>query len=370
MVSLCFTNVELSAWELKDLWKALGWVSPPPLSELAWPCENDSECDYGDRNKCCESERTDIGKECKNVSVCPENRSDLSGKSLSANYNGCFLLGEPVTLHATIANKGYNDVTKPFTVSFYISGNNIFGDGDDLLLGYYQHTGIIHGSRLSNENSSSFTVTLPTQKLFHDTYFNDNVNYIGMKIDSGNQIDETNEENNGPRYIPSYEEADRWCEGDCVKVRNPFIFPLDATMTEGRDERDPHRDKILKFRWDIKSYCKPNGNPIRIDYSTENGSAIAGIDYEQKSGTKYCYESSCSIWVPIMGDTQKENDEYFYLYFTLENVHLANPNSFYEDYHHERYRVKGHIINDDISIGGRGIFPRPLPDTKKVSESE
>ncbi len=58
--------------------------------------------------------------------------------------------------------------------------------------------------------------------------------------------------------------------------------------------------------------------PVSFHYQTENGSAIAGEDYIQTSGTvtMQAGESSVAIGVEIIGDNIKENNETFYLQIT------------------------------------------------------
>lgn len=59
---------------------------------------------------------------------------------------------------------------------------------------------------------------------------------------------------------------------------------------------------------------------ILVDYATEDGTALAGLDYQQTSGTLTFGpgETSKSISIPINGDTAAESDERF-------SVRLSNP---------------------------------------------
>ncbi len=313
--------------------------SPPETEDLVFECNNDSECLSS--FKCCDGicKRKDRNGDCPH----PPPRPDLLGESLYVSVN-CFQLGEPVTVTARIGNyDSIENVTQPFTVSFLISGNAIFGDGDDLLLGTFRHTEPVPALYGGVGLGPTFTVTMETENLYQNSYFEDTVNYIGMKVDSRGEIVEQNEDNNGPLRDPVI------CRRDCVKIFNPFLFPADAATIEGPIINNPQPFTTLSFIWrtNFSAQWPFSCKPIRIDYQTEDATAIAGVDYTPRSGRMLCSSVNCMLGVKITPDNLEESDEYFKLYFTIQNASLVNPRSLYEDYHRDRFMVKGHILNDD-----------------------
>ena len=58
---------------------------------------------------------------------------------------------------------------------------------------------------------------------------------------------------------------------------------------------------------------QPTANVVTVNYSTSNGTAVAGSDYTQTNGTLTFNpgETSKDIAVPVLGDTIRENNEYF-----------------------------------------------------------
>jgi len=86
--------------------------------------------------------------------------------------------------------------------------------------------------------------------------------------------------------------------------------------------------------------------PVTVDYTTVNGSAIAGSDYIAAAGTAMIPsgQTTGTIIVQVRGDTLPESDEYFSVMLTGSNV--ANFSN---------YAAYGNILDDDtppsISIG-------------------
>jgi hypothetical protein len=61
------------------------------------------------------------------------------------------------------------------------------------------------------------------------------------------------------------------------------------------------------------SLSAPSSNPITVDYQTANGTAMAGVDYQAKSGklTILAGTTSATIAIPIVTDALTEPDETF-----------------------------------------------------------
>jgi hypothetical protein len=78
--------------------------------------------------------------------------------------------------------------------------------------------------------------------------------------------------------------------------------------------------------------------PVTVNFTTSDGSALAGSDYVATTGsvTFEPFQTSQTIVVPIMGDTVPEYDEYFGLRLT------GATNASYSD-----YSVYGYINDDD-----------------------
>jgi hypothetical protein len=89
---------------------------------------------------------------------------------------------------------------------------------------------------------------------------------------------------------------------------------------------------------------------VTVDYYTTDGSALAGSDYQEASGTVTFApgETVQTLTVQVIGDTQQEDDEYFYV--NLANATHASIGT---------ATKAGYIVNDDtpptISIGDASV---------------
>ena len=77
----------------------------------------------------------------------------------------------------------------------------------------------------------------------------------------------------------------------------------DATVRESSDRR-----KYMSFTVTLDRRADKE---VRVDYTTVNGTATAGQDYEATSGTLVFYEGdeSNTVWVPVEYDSDDEDDE-------------------------------------------------------------
>ena len=115
---------------------------------------------------------------------------DLIGLDCYAAATGVW--GETVSVQSQIRNAGLTTVTDFFYVNYYLSSDSIFGDADDVYLGYYTHTDDVPGGGAAADFSLDLTLpaTIPTGYTATGTV------YIGMMTDSTSRIAETNETNN------------------------------------------------------------------------------------------------------------------------------------------------------------------------------
>ena len=113
---------------------------------------------------------------------------------------------------------------------------------------------------------------------------------------------------------------------------NPAIFVTDASVTEGNTGTATTTFTV--------SLSQATGSTVTVNYTTNPGSAAAGVDYTSASGTLTFApgETSKTVTVSVLGDTTYEANETFYL-------DLSNPvNAYFSD----MYGV-GTITNDDAA---------------------
>lgn len=91
---------------------------------------------------------------------------------------------------------------------------------------------------------------------------------------------------------------------------SPTISVVGQTVTEGDDGNVP-----LVFTVTLSGQ---SGQTISVDYSTQDGSAVAGSDFVANSGTVTFFpgETTRVIEVSVIGDTEDENDEAFTIQLT------------------------------------------------------
>ena len=88
----------------------------------------------------------------------------------------------------------------------------------------------------------------------------------------------------------------------------PEIFPLNAEVTEGE-----------RIRFNV-ALSLPSGFPIDVDYTTADGTALVGTDYEAQSGTVHFdpLQTNAIVRIPTLEDRLSEASETFFL-------RLSNP---------------------------------------------
>jgi len=110
-----------------------------------------------------------------------------------------------------------------------------------------------------------------------------------------------------------------------------YLTITDVRMAEG------HRGTTL-FVFTV-TLSAPSATPVTVHYSTANGTATAGTDYEAASGTLTFApgETTKTITIKVKGDSKREANEYFYL-----DLSDNSSNSLFT-----KNRGIGTILNDD-----------------------
>lgn len=116
------------------------------------------------------------------------------------------------------------------------------------------------------------------------------------------------------------------------------VFVSDASLVEGDDG-------IKYIRFTVNS-SSTNRYPT-IRYTTADGTAQAGSDYQQATGTIIFYNKTQDIYIPVNGDRTPERDETFFL-------NISNPTNA--------------VISDDKAIGTI-TNDDPLPTLLPVADS-
>ena len=112
------------------------------------------------------------------------------------------------------------------------------------------------------------------------------------------------------------------------------IPPIVTAYDSGRLEGDAGIGRMFF----TARLSRPSPQKVSVDFSTADGSALAGEDYRETSGTVY-FDPGITVTnfsVPIFGDCMLETNELFFV--NLTNAHLATLGT---------ARVVGVITNDD-----------------------
>ena len=124
--------------------------------------------------------------------------------------------------------------------------------------------------------------------------------------------------------------------------------------------------KKIQFRITINQ-C-PSLMPIRVKYTTQNGSAQAGEDYSSSSGsitfTPLACKKNNTKEISIKGDTKVESDERFYIQLS------DNGTNSYQKYHFGNQRSTITIRNDDESQDADLAITKSNNKSSKVAVGE
>jgi len=102
--------------------------------------------------------------------------------------------GDTFNVQGQVRNLGTAAVTPPFYQRFVLSNNQVWGDGDDVYLGAYDHQDDVPAGGLGPD----FNVSLTLPDSPPPGYSSGGPFYIGMQTDAFDEIAETDENNNGP----------------------------------------------------------------------------------------------------------------------------------------------------------------------------
>lgn len=102
--------------------------------------------------------------------------------------------GQAFQVRGQVRNLGNLAATTPFYQDFFLSKNQVWGDSDDLLLGWHFHSASVPAFGLGPE----FFITLNLPDAPPAGYQGSGAVYVGMKSDALNAVIENNETNNGP----------------------------------------------------------------------------------------------------------------------------------------------------------------------------
>lgn len=129
-----------------------------------------------------------VGLRLLNQSTVPQGQPDLKGTFFDVRLEPLFS-GESFTADVDISNLGSRSTSSSFRVSFYLSSNNTISTSD-----YFLNSVTLNSLTAGGRSSFSVNLTLPRA----NNYFwsGSNTYYIGMIVDSGNAIAESNEQNN------------------------------------------------------------------------------------------------------------------------------------------------------------------------------
>ncbi|HEY2840404.1 MAG TPA: Calx-beta domain-containing protein [Pirellulales bacterium] len=152
------------------------------------------------------------------------------------------------------------------------------------------------------------------------------VNVIGNKIDQDDRAFSVNLSNPHQTSIVDGQALTTIQDDDA----SPVLSIGDESILEGQSG-----SKTLTF---TATLSQPSARTVTVDYTTADGSATAGSDYETKSGTLTFIAGSTSqtIDVQIDGDTDTEGNETFTV--NLSNAVNATPDTL---------QATGSILNDD-----------------------
>ena len=203
-----------------------------------------------------------------------------------------------------------------FTISYYLSTDNVFGDGDDSLLG----TQGIGGAQVG-----SFNITSPNFTISRGGSFT-----IFAKLNSSNTVDEfddTNDVSNGMAIQTSTAPA--------FSINNVSVQEGNSGTTNA------------VFTVTLSS---PLTTSATVKYATVNGTATAGSDFTATNGTLTfsAGQTSKTITVAVNGDTLAEPSETF-------TVQLSSPTNAVLD----NAAGIGTIVSDDgtaaLSVGDTSV---------------
>jgi hypothetical protein len=128
----------------------------------------------------------------------------------------------------------------------------------------------------------------------------------------------------------------------------PYVsmeYYITPEVTEGNTGTTPMTFTVV--------LSKASDIPVTVDFSTVDGSALAGSDYQAVTGTVTfaAGETIRTLTVQVIGDTQQENDEYFYVQLAAPTNAKLGTN-FKAGYIHDNDRPPTIAIGDASIVEG------------------
>ena len=228
---------------------------------------------------------------------------DLSGISFNV-VQGSLNAGDSFDVTYNIENQGGE--AENFNVDFYISRNNYISKGDYLL-----ETTTINGIG-SDSNTGEQTVSLVLPKAGADFWNGDRDYFIAAVIDSENQIEETNEANNGLNTRPI-----QGTTIDQVSINNtdvPDLSGISFNVVQGSLNAGDSFDVTYNIEnqggeaenFNVDFYISRNNYISKGDYLLET-TTINGIGSDSNTG-----EQTVSLVLPKAGaDFWNGDRDYF-----------------------------------------------------------
>jgi hypothetical protein len=155
----------------------------------------------------------------------------------------------------------------------------------------------------------------------------------------------------GRRRAPSMS-CQRACAAESLELRT--LLAVTVGPVSGPEGNAGTQDFTFTVNVTIASPLRP----VSLDYSTEDGTAVAGADYLPVTGSmSFIRPGTRTVTVPVVGDAAVEPDETFSLVLT------------YEEIGEEAARATGTIVNDDappvVNISDTGAVESTPPERSR-----
>lgn len=149
--------------------------------------------------------------------------------------------GQSFQVRGQVRNLGGLATSTPFYQDFFLSKNQVWGDSDDILLGWHWHTAPVPAFGFGPE--FFITLTLPAEP--PAGYPGAGTLYIGMMSDALNHIIELNETNNGPGDFAQTYDWDSFVAPppDLVGGWTEILQPGKSMDSESEDSKEDRNAK-------------------------------------------------------------------------------------------------------------------------------
>jgi len=128
--------------------------------------------------------------------------------------------GQSFDVFGQVRNIGEGNANVPFYQDFYLSSNQVWGDDDDILLGWHYHTDPVPSGGVGQ----NFTITLTLPSSPPSGYASSGTFYLGMKTDALGFVTESNESNNGPGFYQITHDWDSFLMNPASVVGSSVVY--------------------------------------------------------------------------------------------------------------------------------------------------